>query len=144
MLQLAELRQKLEELRSSASADHLAKVDLEGRQYRLHDDTSRLEKRLAAVEADRESLTHQLKVGACHKTAGYAVSCVLREAHGSSQLWQANVSGMGEGGRGCMYTTAPFTPCQAYTTVQPKELMHAWRGDVCFWPANRRKKRLQW
>ena len=63
-LQLVELRQKLEELHSSASADHLAKVDLESRQYRLHDDTSRLEKRLAAAEADRESMTHQLKVTA--------------------------------------------------------------------------------
>lgn len=63
-LQLAELRQKLEELHSSASADHLAKVDLESRQYRLHDDTSRLEKRLAAVEADRECLSQQLKVRA--------------------------------------------------------------------------------
>ena len=61
-LQLAELRFKLTELRSTASADHLAKADLESRQHRLHDDTSRLEKRLAAVEADRESLSLQLKV----------------------------------------------------------------------------------
>ena len=64
MLQLAELRQKLKELHSAASVDHLAKVDLESQQYRLQDDTSRLEKRLAAAEADRESLGHQLKVGA--------------------------------------------------------------------------------
>ncbi len=60
-LQLAELRKKLEELHSTASADHLAKVDLESRQHRLHGDSSRLEKRLAVVEADRESLSHQLK-----------------------------------------------------------------------------------
>ena len=60
-LQLAELRKKLEELHSTASADHLAKVELESRQHRLHGDSSRLEKRLAAVEADRESLSHQLK-----------------------------------------------------------------------------------
>ena len=60
-LQLAELRKKLEELHSAASVDHLAKVDLESRQHRLHGDSSRLEKRLAAVEADRESLSHQLK-----------------------------------------------------------------------------------
>lgn len=63
MLQLIELRQKLKELHSAASVDHLAKVDLESQQYRLQDDTSRLEKRLAAAEADRESLGHQLKVG---------------------------------------------------------------------------------
>ena len=61
-LQLAELKQKLEEVQCTASADHLAKVDLESRQHRLHDDTSRLEKRLAIVEADRESLSQQLKV----------------------------------------------------------------------------------
>ena len=60
-LQLAELRKKLEDLYSTASADHLAKVDLESRQHRLHGDSSRLEKRLAVVEADRESLSHQLK-----------------------------------------------------------------------------------
>ena len=60
-LQLAELRKKLEELHSTASADHLAKVDLESRQHRLHGDSSRLEKRLAVLEADRESLSHQLK-----------------------------------------------------------------------------------
>ncbi len=60
-MQLSELREKLEELHSTASADHLAKVDLEGRQHRLHGDSSRLEKRLAALEADRESLSQQLK-----------------------------------------------------------------------------------
>ncbi len=60
-LQLAELRKKLEDLYSTASADHLVKVDLESRQHRLHGDSSRLEKRLAVVEADRESLSHQLK-----------------------------------------------------------------------------------
>ncbi|KAL3151588.1 Centrosomal protein 135kDa, isoform B [Trebouxia sp. C0009 RCD-2024] len=59
--ELIELRQKLKELHSAASVDHLAKVDLESQQYRLQDDTSRLEKRLAAAEADRESLGHQLK-----------------------------------------------------------------------------------
>ena len=60
-LQLAELRKKLEDLYSTASADHLVKVDLESRQHRLHGDSSRLEKRLAVIEADRESLSHQLK-----------------------------------------------------------------------------------
>ncbi|DBA89546.1 hypothetical protein WJX79_004564 [Trebouxia sp. C0005] len=60
-IELAELRKKLEELHSTASADHLAKVDLESRQHRLHGDSSRLEKRLSVVEADRESLSHQLK-----------------------------------------------------------------------------------
>lgn len=62
LLQLTELRSKLEELHSTASADHLAKVDLETKQLRLHGDSSRLEKRLAALEADREALTQQLKV----------------------------------------------------------------------------------
>ena len=61
LLQLAELKKKLDEVQSTASADHLAKVDLESLQHRLHGDTSRLERRLAAVEADRESLNQQLK-----------------------------------------------------------------------------------
>ena len=55
----------MEELHTTASADHLAKVDLESKQHRLHGDSSRLEKRLAAAEADRESLSHQLKAGIC-------------------------------------------------------------------------------
>ena len=62
LLQLTEVRQRLEEVQSTASADHLAKVDLETKQHRLHGDSSRLEKRLAAVEADREALCQQLKV----------------------------------------------------------------------------------
>lgn len=55
----------MEELHSTASADHLAKVDLESKQHRLHGDSSRLEKRLSAAEADRESLSHQLKASIC-------------------------------------------------------------------------------
>ena len=98
-LQLPELRQKLEEVQCTASADYLANVCLDSCQHRLHSifrqtdpsaramcpescfgrklttadfhilcllaiavGTSRLEKRLAIVEADRESLSQQLKV----------------------------------------------------------------------------------
>ena len=55
----------MEELHFTASADHLAKVDLESKQHRMHGDSSRLEKRLAAAEADRESLSQQLKASIC-------------------------------------------------------------------------------
>lgn len=67
-MQLAEVKQELAALQSAASADHLAKVDLETKQHRLHGDSSRLEKRLAAAEADRESLSHQVKVGPVFQT----------------------------------------------------------------------------
>ena len=65
-MQAADALQQLAALKAAAAAERTAKHSLEGQQSQLQGTSSRLERQLAAAEAERESLSAQLKVRLCY------------------------------------------------------------------------------
>ena len=66
VMQAADAQQQLAALKAAAAAERTAKHSLEGQQTQLQGTSSRLERQLAAAEAERESLSAQLKVRLRH------------------------------------------------------------------------------
>ena len=65
-MQAADAQQQLAALKAASAAERMAKHSLEGQQTQLQGTSSRLERQLAAAEAERESLSAQLKVHLCY------------------------------------------------------------------------------
>ena len=75
VMQALDAEQQLAALKAAAAAERAAKHSLEGQQSQLQGASSRLERQLAAAEAERESLSAQLKVCLCQGKSKSTSKC---------------------------------------------------------------------